>query len=67
MIYRNVKTGAEIITNSVIKAPNWELLKASSSKMPEAPKAEPLAIEEEQPVTEPIKAPKKATKKRTKK
>lgn len=67
MIYRNVKTGAEIITDSIIKAPNWEPLKASSPKIPEAPKAEPLVIEEEKPVTEPIKAPKKATKKRTKK
>lgn len=65
MIYRNIKTGAEIITDSIIKAPNWEPLKTSSPKMPKAPQAEPLVIEEEKPVTEP--APKKATKKRTKK
>ena len=65
MIYRNIKTGAEIITDSIIKAPNWEPLKMSSPKMPEAPQAEPLVIEKEKPVTEP--APKKATKKRTKK
>lgn len=67
MIYRNIKTGAEIITDSIIKAPNWEPLKASSPKMPEAPKVEPLVIEEDKPVTEPIKAPKMATKKRKKK
>lgn len=67
MIYRNIKTGAEIITNSVIKAPNWELLKTSSPLMPKAPKAESLVIEEEQPVTEPKAVSKKAIKKRTKK
>lgn len=67
MIYRNIKTGAEIITDSIIKAPNWEPLKASPPLMPKAPKAEPLVIEEGQPVTEPKAAPKKGTKKRTKK
>lgn len=36
MIYRNVKTGAEILVNSEILAPNWELVSEAV-----APKEEP--------------------------
>lgn len=72
MLYRNVKTGAEIETKSIISAPNWIAVgadapkkaesKAETPKEPETPKEE---IKEE---TKPVKktAPKKNVK-RTKK
>lgn len=65
MIYRNIKTGAEIVTESVIMAPNWELVINQVTPLVEAPKQEPLK-EETEPKKEP-KEPKKVTKKRTKK
>lgn len=65
MIYRNIKTGAEIVTESVIMAPNWELVIKQVTPLVEAPKQEPLK-EETEPKKEP-KEPKKVTKKRTKK
>ena len=61
MIYRNIKTGAEIITNSVISAPNWEQIKAVAPK--EAPIVEPP--KEEPPKAEKVKsAPKKTAPKK---
>ena len=72
MLYRNIKTGAEIETKSIISAPNWIAVgadapkkaepKAETPKEPESPKEE---IKEE---TKPVKktAPKKNVK-RTKK
>ena len=72
MLYRNIKTGAEIETKSIISAPNWIAVgadapkkaesKAEAPKEPETPKEE---IKEE---TKPVKktAPKKNVK-RTKK
>ena len=65
MIYRNIKTGAEIITSSVIKAPSWVLV---PDKRKEAPKAEPLIHKAKaEPVTEPVEtAPVEAEKEETK-
>lgn len=72
MLYRNIKTGAEIETKSIISAPNWIAVgadapkkaepKAETPKEPETPKEE---IKEE---PKPVKktAPKKNVK-RTKK
>ena len=48
MIYRNKKTGAEIVTESVIISPKYELVDAKK----EAPTVEPLVLEK-------TKAPKK--------
>ena len=66
MLYRNVKTGAEIETKSIISAPNWIAVGADAPKkaepIPETPKEE--AKEETKPVKK--TAPKKNTK-RTKK
>lgn len=60
MLYRNVKTGAEIQTNSIISAPNWIAVGADAPK-----KEEPIVetLEERQSVSK--AAPKKT--KRTKK
>lgn len=66
MVYRNIKTGAEIITSSVIKAPDWEPWPKVSPKI-EAPVIKEPQIDEEKPVTQAQTAPKKAIKKRTKK
>lgn len=73
MLYRNVKTGAEIETKSIISAPNWIKVgadapkeaesKAETPKEPETPKEE--AKEETKPVVKKT-APKKNAK-RTKK
>lgn len=77
MVYRNVKTGAEIITGSVIISPNYVLVEPSqpfAPKKTETPKAEPPKTEPEvkkDPVqeTKPAKKPanKSASKKRTRK
>jgi hypothetical protein len=71
MVYRNTKTGAEIITKSVIKAPGWEPLTVvkkeaqEPQKIVEEPKEVLPLKSEEQPKPQ---APKKtATKKRTRK
>lgn len=72
MIYRNIKTGAEIMTKSVISAPNWILVEDKADKVApkvEAPKPEPP--KEEPPKQEPAKkaalkkesAPKKRSRK----
>jgi len=73
MLYRNVKTGAEIETKSIISAPNWIAVgadapkkaesKAEAPKEPETPKEE--IKEETKPVVKKT-APKKNVK-RTKK
>lgn len=62
MLYRNVKTGAEIETNSIILAPNWIQVGAVAPKkaveaMP--PKADPVEIPVEPEVItpEPEKVP----------
>ena len=58
MIYRNIKTGAEIITNSVICAPNYELVQKVNPVPKEAPMVEP-------PKEEAVKsAPKKSAPKK---
>lgn len=72
MLYRNIKTGAEIETKSIISAPNWIAVgadapkkaepKAETPKEPEPPKEEKK--EEPKPVKK--TAPKKNVK-RTKK
>ena len=56
MLYRNVITGAEIQTGSIISAPNWIAVGADAPKKEETP-------QETQPVSK--AAPKKT--KRTKK
>lgn len=62
MVYRNIKTGAEIITESVIKAPNWELVtgKVAPKEAPKEPPKKETSIEE--PVTK--SAPKKSAEKK---
>ena len=62
MLYRNIKTGAEIETKSIISAPNWIAVGADAPKKAES-KAETPKEE-----TKPVKktAPKKNAK-RTKK
>ena len=62
MLYRNVKTGAEIEAKSIISAPNWIQVGA------DAPKKTESKAETPQKETEPVKktAPKKNAK-RTKK
>lgn len=71
MIYRNIKTGAEIMTKSTIISPDWIPVDDKADKVApkvEAPKPEPP---KEEPPVEPAKkaAPKKesAPKKRSKK
>lgn len=71
MIYRNIKTGAEIMTKSTIISPDWIPVDDKADKVVpkvEAPKPEPP--KEEPPVEPPKKAtPKKesAPKKRSRK
>ena len=71
MIYRNIKTGAEIMTKSTIISPDWIPVDDKADKVApkvEAPKPEPP--KEEPPVEPPKKAtPKKesAPKKRSRK
>lgn len=72
MIYRNIKTGAEIMTKSTIISPDWIPVEDKADKVApkvEAPKPEPP--KEEPPKQEPAKkaAPKKesAPKKRSRK
>lgn len=71
MIYRNIKTGAEIMTKSTILSPDWIPVDDKADKVApkvEAPKPEPP--KEEPPVEPPKKAaPKKesAPKKRSRK
>ena len=71
MIYRNIKTGAEIMTKSTIISPDWIPVEDQADKVApkvEAPKPEPP--KEEPPVEPPKKAaPKKepAPKKRSRK
>jgi hypothetical protein len=48
MLYRNIKTGAEIETNSVISAPNWITVGADAPK-----KADPKAETPKEPETIP--------------
>lgn len=71
MIYRNIKTGAEIMTKSTILSPDWIPVEDKADKVApkvEAPKPEPP---KEEPPVEPAKkaAPKKesAPKKRSRK
>lgn len=67
MIYRNIKTGAEIITNSVISAPGFELVQPKAVAPKEAPKPEPPKVEppkEGPKEKEPPKAVKSAPKKK---
>lgn len=71
MIYRNIKTGAEIMTKSTIISPDWIPVDDKADKVApkvEAPKPEPP---KEEPPVEPAKkaAPKKesAQKKRSRK
>lgn len=71
MIYRNIKTGAEIMTKSTIISPDWIPVEDKADKVApkvEAPKPEPP---KEEPPVEPAKkaAPKKesAPKKRSRK
>lgn len=71
MIYRNIKTGAEIMTKSTIISPDWIPVDDKADKVApkvEAPKPEPP---KEEPPVEPAKkaAPKKesAPKKRSRK
>lgn len=66
MLYRSLKTGAEINSDSEIKAPNWvpveSVIKVEPPK--EEPKQEPEAIPEE-PKEEPQEEPKKAAPKKS--
>lgn len=64
MIYRNIKTGAEIISKSVISAPNYILVEDNTAHKKtapeEAPKQEPpKEVPKEKVKSEPKKAPKK--------
>ena len=63
MIYRNIKTGAEIISKSVISAPNYILVEDNTAPKKtapeEAPKKEPPKEEPKAVKSEPKKAPKK--------
>ena len=73
MLYRNVKTGAEIETKSVISAPGWITVGADAPK-----KADPIAEAPKEPEITPVeekkeeikpdkKSASKKTTKRTKK
>lgn len=69
MLYRNVKTGDELMFSSVIYSPDWELVADKKDKaqaelpITEAPKAEPV----EKPVKKETPKKKPVNKKRTKK
>lgn len=62
MIYRNIKTGAEIISNSLILAPDWEPVTEKAppkeTPLPESPEME-ISDKEPQERSAPKKAPKK--------
>ena len=60
MIYRNIDTGAEIITESIIQSPAWRLVteKVAPKEAPKEPPKEPP------PKVETTSAPKKETKKK---
>jgi hypothetical protein len=62
LIYRNVKTGAEIIVNSKIISPNFVLVE-DEKKAKEAPKKEPP---KQEPIKEeiPVEQPKRQTQRR---
>ena len=60
MLYRNIKTGAEIETKSIISAPNWIAVGADAPKKAE-PKAE--TPKEPEPPKEEIKEEPKPVKK----
>ena len=65
MLYRNVKTGAEMLFSSVITAPDWVPVEKTEPKaLKEAPKKEPP---KEEPKEVAPKKSKSAPKKRTKK
>ena len=65
MIYRNIKTGAEIITESVIVSPDWcpGTEKVAPKEAPKEPPKEELP-KEEPPKVEKKSAPKKAVPKK---
>ena len=64
MVYKNIRTGAVRISNSVISSPDYVLVENKVTPKKEAPKVEPP--KEEPKMDEPIKAepPKKAVPKR---
>ena len=68
MLYRNVKTGDELMFSSVIYSPDWELVEDKKDKaQTELPRTE---APEAEPVVKPVKKEtpqKKPVKKRTKK
>lgn len=63
MLYRNVKTGDELMFSSVIYSPDWELVEdkkdKAQSELPrtEAPEAEPVVkpVKKETPKKKPVK------------
>lgn len=66
MLYRNVKTGAEIKTESIISAPDWIAVGADAPKKEEPKTEAPKETKEEPKSVEKKAAPKKNVK-RTKK
>lgn len=67
MRYRNINTGAEIISNSVIVSPSWEMVE-DKTEVPapkEAPQPEPPKAEPEKEETSKEDPPKKATAKKS--
>lgn len=74
MVYRNIKTGAEIISNSVILAPGFVLVKDDSDKAASVEESEKCSslnkeppIKKEAPIKEQPKKKTSAKKKGTKK
>lgn len=63
MIYRNIKTGAVIFSNSVISAPNYELVQSMAQAPKEAPKPEPPKEEIEKSAPKKSAPKKRGTKK----
>lgn len=65
MIYRNIKTGAEIISNSVILAPDWEpKIEAVTPKETPAKESPEMEITNKEPQKVEKSAPKKAASKK---
>lgn len=64
MLYRNVKTGAEIEAKSIISAPNWIAVGADAPKKTESKAETPKEPETPKEETKPVKktAPKKNAK-----